>query len=437
MADDPDPRLRQELRSTREALAKHAERLRILHEIDRAVVAEKAPAAIAEAVVQPLRDLLGVPRAIVNLFDLAAGEVEWLAAAGRRRIHTGPGVRYSLRLMGDVEALRRGEPQVIDVDALPPSAETQALLASGVHVYMAVPMIAGGELLGAVSFGGESRDFPVEQVGIATEVATQLAIAISQARLYERVKLQAVELERRVQERTQDLEEANRELEAFTFTVSHDLKAPLRGIEGFARVLVEDYGGTLDETGRRHLARIQTAASRMGQLIDDLLRYSRIERRVVERRPVALGPLLDALCEEMAEDLDARGLAITRDLAVTHVPAEREGLREALANLLTNAVKFSPDRGEAISVRSRRDGESIVITVVDRGIGFDMKYHDRIFRMFERLHSQDAYPGTGVGLAIVRRVAERHGGRTWAESTPGQGTAFHIALPDVPDPERS
>jgi signal transduction histidine kinase len=437
MVDESGKELRQELESVRQAVATHAERLRILHEIDRAVVAEQAPAAIAEAVVQPLRNLLGVPRAIVNIFDLAAGEVEWLAAAGRRRTHVGPGVRYSLRLMGDVDALRRGEPQVIDVDALPPSPETQALLASGVRVYMAVPMIAGGELIGAVSFGGESREFPVEQVDIATEVATQLAIAISQARLYERVKLQAAELERRVQERTRDLEDANRELEAFAYTVSHDLKAPLRGIEGFARVLVEDYSDTLDETGRRHLARIQTSASLMGQLIDDLLRYSRIERRVVERRPVTLAPLIDALCEELAEELGARGLTITRDLTVARVLAEREGLREALANLLANAVKFSPDRGEAISVRSRRDGDSIVITVADRGIGFDMKYHDRIFRMFERLHSQDAYPGTGVGLAIVRRVAERHGGRTWAESTPGRGTSFHIALPDVPEPAGS
>ena len=432
MADEPSKELRQELESTRQALAKHAERLRILHEIDRAVVAESSPVAIAEAVVQPLRDLLGVPRAIVNIFDLAAGQVEWLAAAGRRRVHAGPGVRYPLRLMGDVDALRRGEPQVIDVDAMPPSPETQALLASGVHAYMAVPMIAGGELIGAVSFGGESRQFPVEQVGIATEVATQLAIAITQARLYERVKLQATELEQRVEERTRELEAANQELEAFTYTVSHDLKAPLRAIEGFARVLVEDYADALDETGRRHLARIQTAASRLGLLIDDLLRYSRIERRAVERRPVALGALLDSLCEELAGEIDTRGLAVTQDLAVPEVAAEPEGLREALANLLTNAIKFSRDHGEAITVRSRREGDSIVISVADRGIGFDMKYHDRIFRMFERLHGQETYPGTGVGLAIVRKVVERHGGRTWAESTPGRGSQFHIALPGAP-----
>src|SRR6266849_4690769 len=164
---------------------------------------EEAPVALAEAALRPLRDLLGIPRAIVNLFDLEAGEVEWLAAVGRRRIYTGPGVRYPLRLAGDLEALRRGEPQVIDVDALPPSAEAEALLASGVHEYMVVPMIVGGELIGSVSFGGDrGQQFPPEQVSIAQEVATQLAIAIAQARLHERVKRQAAELEVRVQERT-------------------------------------------------------------------------------------------------------------------------------------------------------------------------------------------------------------------------------------------
>src|SRR6266850_3658021 len=158
---------------TQEALAKQAERLNILHEIDRGLIAEQAPDAIAAAALRPLRDLLGVPRAIVNLFDLEAGEVEWLAAAGRHRIRVGPGVRYSLQLMGDVEALKRGEMQVIDVDALPSSPEAEALLASGVHVYMVVPMIAGGELIGALSFGGAPGPFPADQVGIAQEAAAQ------------------------------------------------------------------------------------------------------------------------------------------------------------------------------------------------------------------------------------------------------------------------
>jgi PAS domain S-box-containing protein len=179
------------LNRAQEVLAQHAERLRILHEIDRALIAGETPEAIAGAVIQPLRKLLGVPRAIVNMFDLATNEVEWLAAAGRRRVHIGPGVRYSLQLAGDLDALRRGEPQVIDTQALPPGPAVDALRASGVQVYMVMPMIAGGELIGSLSFGGAPGPFPAEQVSIAQEAAMQLAIVIAQARLHERVKHQA------------------------------------------------------------------------------------------------------------------------------------------------------------------------------------------------------------------------------------------------------
>ena len=416
-------------RLARDALAKQTERLRILHEIDRALIAEMAPVAIAEAVLVRLRDLLGVPRAIVNLFDFEAGEIEWLAAVGRRRMHLGPGVRYPMRLAGDVEALRRGEPQVIDVRTLPPSPETEALLASGVHVYMMVPMIVGGELIGSVSFGGDQANFPEEQVSIAREAATQLAIAIAQARLHERLERQAAELDQRGKNRTRELEAAVRELDTFVHTVSHDLKTPLRGMEGFAQALEEDYGEGLDETARRYLSTIRTSATRMGELIDDLLAYSRIEHRAIERGPVRLGSLLALLLGDLQDEIESRGLTVTQDLALPEVIGEREGLREALANLLSNAVKFSPPGGAAITVRSYREDGEAVIAVADGGIGFDMKHHDRIFGIFERLHRTEEYPGTGVGLAIVRRVADRHGGRAWAQSTLGAGSTFFIAIP--------
>jgi PAS domain S-box-containing protein len=172
----------------------YVERLRILHQIDRALIAGDDPAAVAATVLPLLRELLGVARVVVNLFNLDTNEVEWLAAAGRRRVHVGPGVRYSMQFMGDVEALRRGERQLIDVHTLPPGREVDALLASGVHAYGVVPMIARGELIGALSFGGPASTYSAEQCAIAQEVATQFAIALMHARLLEHVKGQAEEL---------------------------------------------------------------------------------------------------------------------------------------------------------------------------------------------------------------------------------------------------
>ena len=134
------------------------------------------------------------------------------------------------------------------------------------------------------------------------------------------------------------------------------------------------------------------------------------------------------MLEDLAGEIAARGLIVTLDLAVAEIMSERQGLQEAVANLLSNAVKFSPAQGGTITVRSYRDADEVLVSVADRGVGFDMQYHDRIFGIFERLHRQEDYPGTGVGLAIVRKVAERHGGRAWAESAPGQGSTFFLAF---------
>jgi signal transduction histidine kinase len=418
-----------------EAHGTHARRLKILHEIDRAVAAEETPAEIAGAAIEPLREVLGASRAVVNIFDLAAGEVEWLAAAGRRRTRVGPGVRYSIRLMGDVEALKRGEPQVIDTHALPPGPEMDALLASGVHVYMVVPMIAGGDLMGAISFGGEAGPFPDEQKNIAQEVATQLAIAVNQARLYERVKHHAEELELRVRERTAELLDANKELDAFSYSVSHDLRAPLRAIDGYARMLEEDYGKALDVEGVRLLGVVRANSRRMGQLIDELLAFSRLGREPLRTRPVQLDELVTQIIDETRADHNGRIIDfVIGTLGIAE--ADPALLKQALVNLLSNAIKFTRDNHTAIieiGCTSKTDlGEATTYYVKDNGAGFDMKYYDKLFGVFQRLHSNTEYPGTGVGLAIVQRVIHRHGGRVWADARPGEGATFYFTLQQHP-----
>jgi signal transduction histidine kinase len=401
-------------------LARHAERLRILRAIDHAMAAEQSADAIAAAVIEPVRQLLDMPRAIVNRFDLAAGEVEWVAAAGRRRTHIGPGVRYSLALMGDVQALAKGEAQVIDVRALAPGREVEALLASGIRWYMAVPMIAGGELIGALSFGGERAKFDTEQVNIAQEVATQLAIATVQTRLLERVRGQTAELEAKVRERTA-------ELESFSYSVSHDLRAPLRAIDGYARMLEEDYAGRLDDEARRLLGVVRGNAIRMGQLIDDLLTFSRLGRQE------AVSALVDMtqLAREAADEL--RGERPVQALPLPAVKGDRALLKQVWLNLIGNALKYSAKTPQArVEIGTREEARENVYWVRDNGVGFDMRYAGKLFGVFQRLHRSEEFEGTGVGLAIVQRIVARHGGRVWAEAKPGEGACFWFSLPRAP-----
>ena len=420
-----------------EAHDKHSKRLNILHEIDHAVAAAESPEIIAAAAIRPLREVLGVARAVVNLFDLAAGEAEWLAAAGRRRIHVGSGVRFSMQMMGDVEALKRGEPQIVDTHALPPGPEVDALLASGVHTYMVVPMIAGGELIGAISFGGEPGPFPAEQMRIAREVATQLAIAVAQARLYDRVRRHAEELELRVAERTTELQTANKELDAFSYSVSHDLRAPLRAVDGYARMLEEDYAGKLDAEGNRLLGVVRASSQQMGRLIDDLLAFSRLGREQLRTRPLQLNELVREVIDEARPENDGRKIEFVVGNLGT-ADADPALMKQALANLLSNAIKFTRGKDPAVVEIGTGDkadaSDAGTYYVKDNGAGFDMKYYDKLFGVFQRLHSHAEYPGTGVGLAIVQRIIHRHGGRIWADSTPGLGSAFYFTLHSEPGP---
>ncbi len=423
---------RAELERAHDSLLRQAERLRILHEVDRAIVAQRSPVDIAGAVIQPVRALLGVPRAIVNVFDLAAGEVEWIAAAGRKRTRIGPGVRYSLRLMGDLEGLRRGEPQRIDVGALPAGAEVDALRRSGVHYYLAVPMAAGGELIGALSFGGERDKFSPEQVRIAQEIATQIAIAMAQARLFERVRRHAAELEQRVAERTTELLAANRELEAFSYSVSHDLRAPLRAVDGFAQALVEDHAGELSAEARRKLGVVRDETRRMGVLIDELLQFSRLSRQ--ELRHVEVD--MTALARKSFDALLAQRAGREVEVQIGALAAARGDpvlLGQVWMNLLCNALKFTARcERPRIEVGSAGDAAEHVYSVRDNGAGFDPRYKAKLFGVFQRLHDAGEYPGTGVGLALVQRIVARHGGQVWADGAPGAGATFHFSLPAQP-----
>ena len=246
----------------------------------------------------------------------------------------------------------------------------------------------------------------------------------------ERLKALNQELEHRVHQRTEELRAANQELEAFTYTVSHDLKAPLRGIDGYSQLLAEEYAEQLDEEGRQFVTRIRLGVQQMGELIADLLDYAHLERRTMSVQPQALSPLLDKVVSGYQSDIEASRVDVRVDVASLSPIVDAEGMSLVLRNLIGNAIKFSAASEQPlVEVGGRSESERTLVWVRDNGVGFDMKYHDRIFGIFQRLHRSEEFPGTGVGLALVAKAVQRMRGRVWAESAPGNGATFYLEFP--------
>lgn len=277
-------------------------------------------------------------------------------------------------------------------------------------------------------------------VGILALIAIQTVFIV--ALLVERRKRQRAkealdqlnaELEQRVEERTAALAAKTKELETFSYSVAHDLKAPLRGIDGYSRLLLEEHLEKLDEEGRAFLHTIRASTERMNQLIDDLLAYSRLERRALTAGSIELHSFIETLVEEKRLELEDRRIRLSMNVNGGSVIADADSLAQALRNYLDNAIKFAREAPEPqIEIGAEEMERACRLWVRDNGVGFDMKYHDRIFEIFQRLHRLEDYPGTGVGLAIVRKAMERMGGRAWAESAVGQGATFYLEIPKPP-----
>lgn len=241
------------------------------------------------------------------------------------------------------------------------------------------------------------------------------------------------ELEQRVTERTAQLQASNRELEAFSYSVSHDLRAPLRHIMGFVELLQEDAGPSLSASSLRHLSTVSQAAKRMGALIDDLLAFSRIGQAGMEKQDCSLDDVVKETLGDFHKETTQRNI----DWLVHPLPtvwANPALLRMVLANLIANAVKFTSERAETrIEIGGSRVGEDeSVIFVRDNGAGFDPRFADKLFGVFQRLHSQDKFEGTGIGLANVQRIILRHGGRVWADGVLDGGATFYFSIPSRP-----
>jgi light-regulated signal transduction histidine kinase (bacteriophytochrome) len=225
------------------------------------------------------------------------------------------------------------------------------------------------------------------------------------------------------------LQAANKELESFSYSVSHDLRAPLRGIDGFSQALLEDYGEKFDETGRDYLQRVRAATQRMGRLIDDILNLSRVTRGEMRLEQVDVSAIAAAVMAELRLSEPQRRAEIKIAPGIS-AKADQRLLRVVLDNLLSNAWKFTSRRPTAhIEVGFRLDGTEATYFVRDNGAGFDMKYADRLFGAFQRLHADTDFGGTGIGLATVQRIINHHGGRVWVEAAVDKGATFCFSLP--------
>lgn len=238
------------------------------------------------------------------------------------------------------------------------------------------------------------------------------------------------ELERRVDERTSQLRDALARMETYSYSIAHDLRAPLRGIDGYSAMLAEDYGARLDDEGRRILGRLRDSAHAMARLIDGVLGYAQLDQRHFDDADVPLADLVRELVHEQEDLIRNRGVAVDLALEDVNVRGDREGLRIAVRNLLDNALKFTARvASPSVRIDLRREAGRNVLEVRDNGVGFDMRYGNQLFGMFKRLHPGGEYAGSGVGLALVRKVMERMGGTVRAESSPGQGACFRLEMP--------
>jgi PAS domain S-box-containing protein len=450
-----------------QAMSQRTKELKALYDTSLDIISTHELPVLLETIVERAARLLNASAGGMYLCDPERREVRCVVSYNTPFDYSGLVLKYGDGAAGTVA--ETGQPLIVDDYRLWDKRARVFDQHKPFSALISVPIIWQGAVQGVLHVldYSESRRFEEADLALISQFANQAAIAIENARLLEEVQLYASELENRVAERTaelsgrmaqveelnramsellKDLQEANRrleetswklqsansELETFAYSVSHDLKAPLRGIDGYSHLLAEDSADKLDEDGKIFLQNIRKATAHMGQLIDDLLTYSRLEQQAVTPRAVNVAEVVQELLGERKEEIERRKIKTAVEIPFKFITCDEEGLTQALRNLIDNALKFTRDTAEAqVQIGGRRTSRVTTLWVVDNGVGFDMKYHDRIFEIFQRLYTSDAYPGTGIGLSIVRKVMQRMGGRAYAESELGKGATFYLEFPTL------
>lgn len=410
------------------------QRLELLADVANHFLLSEKPREIVGNVFDKISRQLGLEVYLHYLFDPLGNQLQLSASGGIPEEVLAPFKSMSLQqssIAASVVKLRRS---IVVEDVQSSSDPQHSLVRSiGLTAYVSYPLIANDDLIGTLAFGTrKSRHFGHEELMLMEAVCHQVSVAIQRKRTEEALYDLTEQLDRRVQERTSQLQETSEQMEAFCYSISHDLRAPLRTIRGFSQAILEDYSNLLDATGKEYLQRVMSGAEKMDSLIQDLLEYSRLGRSKLTFEPIHLEASIDRILLQLEQEVQSKQatVSVRKPLHVVHGHAQT--LEQMLINLLTNALKFvRPGVAPQISIWSAEAENHIRIWVEDNGIGIAPEHQNRIFGVFERLHGVESYPGTGIGLAIVAKGAARMGGRTGVESVPNFGSRFWIDLPKV------
>lgn len=415
----------------RENAQRAAQRLNHLHEIDKAILSATSNHTIVQDALHSLKQLVQCQQAFLIIFNFETNTAQLITDdfSEDQTLLIDKVVAAELTKHKEMRFIKN----ITTCNVCSPILTQLKLNTSS--SCLIIPLYIQEDLIGQLCLAAKQAEtFDHEAQEIAQEVGQQLAIAIHQSQLRQQLQNYTLELEQRVEIRTAQLQEINRELEGFSYSVSHDLRAPLRTIQGFAQALLEDYNQQIDQIGQQYLQYINEGAMEMDTLISELLSYSRLSQAEIQVQPVNLNAIVNEAINQLNNQINEKQATILVNPPLPEVLAHYRTLLQVIINLIGNAIKFSkPHISPVVEIYAeeynRENTNWVKLWVIDNGIGIAPEHQERIFQIFEKLHGIEVYSGTGIGLAIVRKGLERMNGCCGVESQLGVGSRFWIALP--------